>query len=396
MWWWLALARKKMWWWIASFGESYNGDVLQYAKQLLSLRLPQMTKYCVMRECDNIHRWICTTGDLAFSHQQEFTVLNSQKGFWRSLPEISLFSLSSLCEDAWLLLARIQHPHSLSDPTLTSPWKSSASQFFAWLHKQIIWLRFKIFVGHHSKWWKEKDWMQCRLFWSSCCYWQAFIQEVMHMHSQVWAQLLEIKFVSIIWFDFSNQWAIQRMNQVVNQFANQSTIERRVSQSYLTLRSKETSLLLHFSWLLHSSQTTMPYPSMTSLLPNFSWLLHPSQMNSQKAYQRRQLKVQWTTRGRADRSLTMCQLTRGNAQWRLTRWTSNELEKLLPLNLVGFATIKHYIRVRQSKLTQLWARQLNLAQLRARQSNLVQPRVRQSNLTQNQSSQVKRQTVVNN
>ena len=49
MWWWLALARKKMWRWIASFGKSYNGDVLQYAKQLFSLRLPQMTKYCVMR-----------------------------------------------------------------------------------------------------------------------------------------------------------------------------------------------------------------------------------------------------------------------------------------------------------------------------------------------------------
>jgi hypothetical protein len=96
MWWWLTLARKKMWRWIASFGESYNGDVLQYAKQLFSLRLPQMTKYCVMRECDNIHPWICTTGDLAFRHQQEFTVLNSQKGFRRSLPEISLFSLSSL------------------------------------------------------------------------------------------------------------------------------------------------------------------------------------------------------------------------------------------------------------------------------------------------------------
>jgi hypothetical protein len=33
MWWWLDLAREKMWWWIASFGKSYNGDVLQYAKQ---------------------------------------------------------------------------------------------------------------------------------------------------------------------------------------------------------------------------------------------------------------------------------------------------------------------------------------------------------------------------
>jgi len=69
MWWWLALARKKMWLWIASFGESYNSDVLQHAKQLLSLRLPQMKKYCVMRECDNIHSWISLSGDLAFSHQ---------------------------------------------------------------------------------------------------------------------------------------------------------------------------------------------------------------------------------------------------------------------------------------------------------------------------------------
>jgi len=33
MWWWLAFTRKKMWRWIASFGESYNDDVLQYTKK---------------------------------------------------------------------------------------------------------------------------------------------------------------------------------------------------------------------------------------------------------------------------------------------------------------------------------------------------------------------------
>ena len=60
---WLALARKKLCWWLASFGESYHGDVFPYAKHLFSLRLPQMMKYCVMRECDNL------SGDLAFSHQ---------------------------------------------------------------------------------------------------------------------------------------------------------------------------------------------------------------------------------------------------------------------------------------------------------------------------------------
>ena len=67
--WWLVLARKKMWWWIASFGKSYNGDVLQLAQQIFSLSLPQMTKYCVMRECENIHSWISLVGDLVFSHQ---------------------------------------------------------------------------------------------------------------------------------------------------------------------------------------------------------------------------------------------------------------------------------------------------------------------------------------
>jgi hypothetical protein len=30
---WLAFARKKMRQWIASFGESYHGDMLQFAKQ---------------------------------------------------------------------------------------------------------------------------------------------------------------------------------------------------------------------------------------------------------------------------------------------------------------------------------------------------------------------------
>jgi hypothetical protein len=33
MWWWLALAKKKMCWWIASFGDSYHGDKLQFTEQ---------------------------------------------------------------------------------------------------------------------------------------------------------------------------------------------------------------------------------------------------------------------------------------------------------------------------------------------------------------------------
>jgi hypothetical protein len=79
--WWLALAKKKMWLWIASFGKSYNGDMLQLAEQLFSLSLQQMTKYCVMRECENIHSWISLVGDLAFSHQGGMYGFKFPKGF---------------------------------------------------------------------------------------------------------------------------------------------------------------------------------------------------------------------------------------------------------------------------------------------------------------------------
>jgi hypothetical protein len=97
MWWWLALARKKLCW-LASFGESYNGDVLQYAKHLFSLRLLQMTKYCVMRECDNIHSWILYVSDLVFSHQGEIYDFKFPKRFFGDLFQRShsFFSLPIL------------------------------------------------------------------------------------------------------------------------------------------------------------------------------------------------------------------------------------------------------------------------------------------------------------
>ncbi len=33
---------------------SYHSDALQYAIQLFYISLPQMMKYCIMRECENI------------------------------------------------------------------------------------------------------------------------------------------------------------------------------------------------------------------------------------------------------------------------------------------------------------------------------------------------------
>jgi hypothetical protein len=50
--------------------DSVFGNALQNATQLFFKRIPQMTKYCVMRECENIHSWISLSGDLVFSHQQ--------------------------------------------------------------------------------------------------------------------------------------------------------------------------------------------------------------------------------------------------------------------------------------------------------------------------------------
>jgi hypothetical protein len=50
--------------------DSVFRNALQNATQLFFDRIPQMTKYCIMRECENIHSWIFLSGDLVFSHQQ--------------------------------------------------------------------------------------------------------------------------------------------------------------------------------------------------------------------------------------------------------------------------------------------------------------------------------------
>ena len=93
--WWLALAKKKMWRWIASFGESYHDDVLQFAKQLFSVRLLLMTKFFVMRECDNIlSEYLCVVTTV-FSQQDGIYGFKSPKRFLEiSSSEISLFSQS--------------------------------------------------------------------------------------------------------------------------------------------------------------------------------------------------------------------------------------------------------------------------------------------------------------
>ena len=91
--WWLAHARKNMWWWIASFGESYNDDVLQLAKQLFSVRLLLMTKFFVMRECDNILSGYLCAVTTVFSQQDGIYGFKFPKRFLEiSFRDLTLFS----------------------------------------------------------------------------------------------------------------------------------------------------------------------------------------------------------------------------------------------------------------------------------------------------------------
>jgi hypothetical protein len=65
-------------------------NALQNAKQIFFNRIPQMTKYFVMRECEDIpstRNLYAVTQNLLT--RMSFLFLNSLKGFWRSLAEIS-------------------------------------------------------------------------------------------------------------------------------------------------------------------------------------------------------------------------------------------------------------------------------------------------------------------
>ena len=50
----------------------YSGKVSQITKELFFSRLPQMTKYFVMRECEVTPTWISLCCDSAFAHKKEF------------------------------------------------------------------------------------------------------------------------------------------------------------------------------------------------------------------------------------------------------------------------------------------------------------------------------------
>jgi hypothetical protein len=78
--------------------DSVFGNALQNATQFFVERIPQMTKYCVMRECENIHSWISLSGDLVFSHQQGIYGFKVPKRFLEiSSPDYQFIDALPLC-----------------------------------------------------------------------------------------------------------------------------------------------------------------------------------------------------------------------------------------------------------------------------------------------------------
>ena len=91
--------------------------------------------------CDNIHSWISTTGDLAFSHQQEFTVLHSQKGSSGSFDSFDSFDsftkLKHPKTNPWNRCPLPLHSHGSMPCTQSDILKVYQTQFHAKLQKQI-------------------------------------------------------------------------------------------------------------------------------------------------------------------------------------------------------------------------------------------------------------------
>jgi hypothetical protein len=74
---------RESWLWhvLCSFNSFFFEDRLQNAKQLFSLRLPKMTKYCIMRECENILRGYIFDGDLVFVILKGISIFKLPKMF---------------------------------------------------------------------------------------------------------------------------------------------------------------------------------------------------------------------------------------------------------------------------------------------------------------------------
>ncbi len=74
--------------------DSVFGNALQNATELFFNRIPQMTKYFVMRECENIPTGISLCCDSAFAYKKEFSIFKFPERFleisWRDLTILTI------------------------------------------------------------------------------------------------------------------------------------------------------------------------------------------------------------------------------------------------------------------------------------------------------------------
>jgi hypothetical protein len=69
-------------------------NAIKNATQLFFNRIPQMTKYYVMRECENIPTGISLCSDSAFAHKKEFSIFKFPERFLEiARRDLTIFSL---------------------------------------------------------------------------------------------------------------------------------------------------------------------------------------------------------------------------------------------------------------------------------------------------------------
>jgi hypothetical protein len=74
--------------------QTFFGVELQNGIQIFYNRIPQMAKYFVMRECENIPTRISLCCDLAFAHKKEFPIFKFLDRFLEiSFRDITILTL---------------------------------------------------------------------------------------------------------------------------------------------------------------------------------------------------------------------------------------------------------------------------------------------------------------
>jgi hypothetical protein len=72
----------------------FFGLALQNGKQIFFSRIPQMTRYFLMRECENIPTGISLCCGSAFAHKKEFSIFKFPERFSEiSCRDLTIFSL---------------------------------------------------------------------------------------------------------------------------------------------------------------------------------------------------------------------------------------------------------------------------------------------------------------